>query len=117
MYQFIGFNIIFKRIKAIKYMMKDKSVPKRKKILVIFGIIYLLWPVDLIPPILFPIAWVDDFILWVWILWHLKDELDKYWIGDSPEDLSKKYKGKTIIDDVSFQVEPEENEQDTKPSD
>jgi uncharacterized membrane protein YkvA (DUF1232 family) len=107
MYQFIGFNIIFKRIKAIKFMMKDKAVPFRKKLLIVLGIIYLFLPVDLIPPVLFPIAWVDDLILWIWIVWHLKDELDKYWLGESAEDLSKKYKGKKIIDDVSFEVERE----------
>lgn len=85
-------------------MMKDKSVPKRKKALIIAGIIYLVLPVDLIPPILFPIAWVDDLILWIWILWHLRDELDKYWLGDKPVDLSKNYRGKTIINDVDYEV-------------
>ena len=75
--QFLGFRVIFKRIKAIRFMMKDRSVPKRKKALIIAGIIYLFLPVDLIPPILFPIAWVD---------------------------LSKKYRGKTVIDDVEYEV-------------
>lgn len=64
---------------------------KAKKALVIFGIIYLFLPVDLIPPVLFPIAWVDDFILWLWILWHLKDILDTYWLGEKEVDLSKIY--------------------------
>ena len=78
MYQFIGYNVILKRIKAIKFMMKDKTVPFRKKLLVALGIVYLFLPVDLIPPVLFPIAWMDDLVLWIWILWHLKDQLDKY---------------------------------------
>ena len=42
-------------------MMADKTVPKRKKALIVFGIIYLFLPIDLIPPILFPIGWIDDF--------------------------------------------------------
>lgn len=104
MYQFIGYNVILKRIKAIKFMMKDKAVPFRKKLLIVLGIIYLFLPIDLIPPVLFPIAWVDDLILWIWILWHLKDELDKYWIGEKAEDLSKKYKDKTVIDDADYEV-------------
>ena len=58
--QFLGFQMLIKRIKAIRFMMADKSVPKRKKALIVFGIIYLFLPIDLIPPILFPIAWVDD---------------------------------------------------------
>lgn len=102
--QFLGFQVIFKRIKAIRFMMKDRSVPKRKKALIIAGIIYLFLPFDLIPPILFPIAWVDDLILWVWILWHLREELDKYWMGDKKVDLSKKYRGKTVINDVEYEV-------------
>lgn len=106
--QFISFQVIIKRIKAIKFLLKDKDVPKRKKALVIVGIIYLFLPVDLIPPVLFPIAWVDDMILWIWILWTLRDELDAYWLGDPSTDLSKKYKGKTIIKDVNFEVDEEE---------
>ena len=102
--QFIGFRVIFKRIKAIRFMMKDKSVPKRKKALIIAGLIYLVLPVDLIPPVLFPIAWIDDLILWLWILWHLREELDKYWLGEKTVDFSKKYRGKTVIDDVEYEV-------------
>lgn len=101
---FISFRVIFNRIKAIKFMMKDKSVPKRKKALVIVGIIYLFLPIDLIPPILFPIAWIDDLILWLIILWYLRSELDKYWLGEKEVDLSKKYRGKDVIDDVNYEV-------------
>ncbi|MEG0662984.1 MAG: DUF1232 domain-containing protein, partial [Anaerovoracaceae bacterium] len=75
---FIGWRVIIKRIKAIRFMMKDKSVPKRKKALVVVGIIYLFLPIDLIPPILFPIAWIDDLILWIFILYHLRETLDQY---------------------------------------
>lgn len=115
MYQFIGFNVIFKRIKAIRYMMADKSVPKRKKFLIVIGIIYLFLPVDLIPPVLFPIAWMDDLVLWIWILWHLKDELDKYWLGEKAEDLSKKYKSKNVIDieATEYEVEIDENNKES----
>ncbi|WP_205666576.1 DUF1232 domain-containing protein [Aminipila luticellarii] len=112
MYQFIGFNVLLKRIKAIKSMMMDKSVPRRKKLLIILGIIYLVSPIDLIPPVLFPIAWMDDLVVWIWILLHLKDELDKYWVGDKAEDLSKNYKGKDIIEDAEYEV----NVQDDKES-
>ncbi|MDR3294340.1 MAG: DUF1232 domain-containing protein [Clostridiales Family XIII bacterium] len=102
--QFLSFRVIIKRIKAIRFMMADKTVPKRKKLLVVVGIIYLFLPLDLIPPVLFPIAWVDDLILWLWILWHLKDTLDRYWFGEKEVDLSKQYRGKKIISDVAFEV-------------
>lgn len=102
--QFLGLQVLLRRIKAIRFMLADKSVPKRKKALIIFGIIYLILPVDLIPPILFPIAWIDDLILWIFILYYLSNELDKYWTGGKPKDFSKKYHGKNFVDDVEYEV-------------
>lgn len=108
--QFFGFRVLIKRIKAIRFMMADRSVPKRKKALIIFGIVYLFLPIDLIPPILFPIAWIDDLILWLFILWYLSSELDKYWTGGKSKDLSKKYRGKTFVDDVEYEVDENKGE-------
>lgn len=108
--QFLGFQVLIRRVKAIKFMMKDKSVPKRKKALIIFGIIYLFLPVDLIPPILFPIAWIDDLVLWLFILWYLSSELDKYWNGGKTKDYSKKYRGKKFVNDVEYEVKEGESE-------
>ena len=91
--QFLNWTFIRGRLRAIVSMMKDKTVPKRKKALVIFGLIYLVLPVDLIPPILGPVGFIDDAILWIWIIWHLKDTLDQYWLGEN------------IIEDVDYTVE------------
>ena len=107
--QFLGFRVLIKRIKAIRFMMADKSVPRRKKALIVFGIIYLFLPVDLIPPVLFPIAWIDDVVLWLFILWYLSKELDKYWTGGKVKDLSKKYRKKTFVDDVDYDVSEDRN--------
>lgn len=63
-------------------------------------------PFDLIPPVLFPIAWIDDLILWIWILYHLRETLDKYWMGAKPADYSKKYKDS--IEGVEYEVKEEE---------
>ncbi len=41
--QFLGIRVLLKRIKAIRFMMADKTVPKRKKALIVFGIIYLFF--------------------------------------------------------------------------
>ena len=112
--QFFGLQVLIKRIKAIRFMMADKSVPKRKKALIILGIIYIFLPVDLIPPILFPIAWVDDLILWLLILWYLSSELDKYWTGGKTKDFSKKYRGKTCVDDVEYEVNENKDEGEDK---
>jgi Uncharacterized conserved protein len=114
--QTIGLRIILKRIKAIRFLLADKTVPKRKKALVIFGIIYLFLPTDLIPAILFPFGILDDLILWIFIIWHLKDELDSYWLGDKSEDLSKKFHSSDVIDGVDFSVEDDgsSNKKDEK---
>ena len=102
-----GVQMIVKRFKAIKLMMSDKSVPKRKKALIIFGIAYIFFPVDLIPPIFFPLSLIDDVLLWIFILWYLSSELDKYWMGGKSKDYSKKFRGKTVVDDVEYEVEDE----------
>jgi len=110
---FVAINIFFKRIKAIRFMMKDKTVPRRKKALVIGGLIYLVLPFNLIPPLLFTVGWIDDLILWIWISWHLRDTLDKYWLGDT-EDFSGKFKGKKVINNVEYEVKEDESTQHTK---
>ena len=74
--QFITFNVIIKRIIAIKAMMKDKSVSKWKKLLVIFGLVYLFVTIDLIPGSVFPLGMLDDLILWIGILYFLRETLD-----------------------------------------
>ena len=110
--QFIGLRVILRRIKAIFYLLKDRTVPLRKKALVVFGIVYLFLPVDLTPPIIFPFGFLDDLILWIYILWHLKDELDSYWLGDKEEDLSKSFKNKNIVEGVSYDVEEEKKNEE-----
>ncbi|MBQ7703536.1 MAG: DUF1232 domain-containing protein [Firmicutes bacterium] len=93
-------------------MLMDSKVPWTKKALLIFGIIYLVLPVDLIPPVLFPIGFLDDLVLWAYIIWHLADDLDKYadYSGYGKEgDLSKNYRRKDIVEDVTFDVKEETN--------
>ena len=108
--QFISFRVLSKRIKAISSMMKDNTVPKRKKLLIVLGIIYLFLPIDLIPPVLFPFGFLDDLVLWIWIIWHLKDTLDQYWVGEKEVDLSRDFKNKDIVEGVEFTVDQEDEE-------
>ena len=108
--QFISFRVLSRRIKAISSIMKDKTVPKRKKLLIVLGIIYLFLPIDLIPPVLFPFGFLDDLVLWIWIIWHLKDTLDQYWVGEKEVDLSRDFKNKDIVEGVEFTVDQEDEE-------
>jgi uncharacterized membrane protein YkvA (DUF1232 family) len=96
---FFTWNILKKRLVAVRYLMLDKAVPKRKKLLVVFGLFYLFLPFDLIPAVIFPIAWMDDLVLWIYIIWNLKDYLDKYWTGEKTVDIKGSLKGKDIIED------------------
>ena len=102
--QFLSFRFIINRVKAISSMMKDKTVPKHKKALVIFGLIYLVLPVDIIPPVLFPFGFLDDMVLWIWIIWHLKDTLDRYWVGEKTVDYSKDFKSENLVEGVDYKV-------------
>ncbi len=103
----MGFFLkIIGRIKSIPIMMKDSSVSIFKKILVVFGVVYIFLPIDLIPPMLFPFGFIDDIILWSVILWCLGDTLDKYWSNGTTVDYSEKYKDAIIDDD--FEVEEED---------
>ncbi len=99
-----------RRIRAIPKMLRDGKVRWTKKALVIFGIIYLLLPVDLIPPVLFPVGFVDDLVLWVYIVAHLGDILDQYDDYDKEGDLSGKYRRKDLVEDVNFDVNEDINE-------
>ncbi len=111
--QFFGFRVLIKRIKAIRFMMADKTVHWTKKAIIIAGIVYLFLPIDIIPPILFPFGILDDILVWAVILWYLSSELDKYWIGEKPKDYSRKFRGKTVVDDVEYDIEDDEKEKET----
>ena len=106
--KFFTWMYLKNRIIALKYMLKDKNVKWTKKALVVFGIIYLFLPVDVIPPVLFPFGILDDLVLWIFIIWHLKDTLDEYWVGEKSVDLSKKYKSNRIVEDVTYMVQDDE---------
>ena len=103
--QFWSFRVIFSRLKAIRFMMADRTVPKTKKALIIAGIIYLFLPFDLIPALVFPLSLIDDVVVWLLIIWYLRKELDVYWTGEKSKDLSKKYRDRDIVDDVDFEGE------------
>lgn len=108
--QFVFFQVLMKRIKAIKHFMKDKGVPLHKKIIIVAGILYLLSPIDLIPEPILIFGVVDDIVLWTFIIWYLKDELDKYWTETDEVKPAAKFRDKNIIEDVNFEVKDEENQ-------
>ena len=106
---------IFKRIKAIPMLLKDRSVSFWKKTLVVFGIIYLLLPVDLIPPMIPVLGAFDDLILWAFILVYLGDDLERYMIPQEGGSAASKYRGRDVVDaQYSVNSEKEEENAGTK---
>lgn len=110
--QWIFLSVLLKRIKAIKFFMKDKEVPKRKKLIIILGILFLINPINLLTVPVFGLGLIDDIILWSFIIFYLRDELDKYWLGEKEVNPKQQeaLKGKDIIDDVDFEVETVDGE-------
>ncbi len=101
--QFIGIRILLNRLKVIPFFLKDKTVPLYKKLMVILCAVYILAPIDFVP--VFPL---DDLVLFIFVIWHLKDDLDTYWKGDKDADLSKKFRDKDMVDGVEFTVVDED---------
>ncbi len=93
--------------------MKDKAVPKRKKLIIILGLLFLISPINLITVPVFGLGLIDDLILWGFIIYYLKDELDKYWLGEKEANPKQQeaLKGKDIIDDVDFEIKTADGEE------
>lgn len=101
---------LYRRILNIRLYLKDSKKSVLKKILIIFGIIYLLSPLDLVPEPVFGFGIVDDLVLWGFILSSLAGELDSY---TGQEGMSKEagrhYKGKKIYEAEARVVDDEED--------
>lgn len=108
--RFFSLRVLGNRIKAIKSMMKDKSVSIWKKMLVILGIVYVVFPLDIFPFPTFPLSFLDDVFVWIFIIFALRHTLDTYWFGGKVVDFSKKYNDKNVVEGVEFNVEDEEKE-------
>ena len=103
------FFILFRRLRAIIPMMKDKSVAWWKKAIIIAAVIYLVLPADLIPPIIPVFGFLDDVLIWAAILYFMGSELDKYMPQRNTSGKARKYKYKdTDVHEVSYSVSEEE---------
>lgn len=110
--QFIFWRVLMRRIRAIPSFLKDKAVPKRKKALVLFGIFYLMMPIDLIPAPILLFGFMDDLVIWGFIIYYFRKELDSYWLGGTEIKPEKRFRGKSIINDVNFEVKEETDQKE-----
>lgn len=115
--QYLKFALLKKRIRGIIPMIKDKEVSFWKKFLLLFGLVYLFLPFDLIPPLIPVFGWFDDIILWIFILYYLRDELDKHApdVEEQPEGARRKKSWKIFkkdnVYDVDFTVKEDSAEE------
>ncbi|MBR0139181.1 MAG: DUF1232 domain-containing protein [Firmicutes bacterium] len=107
--RYIGFAVLRRRLRAIPRFLKDKRVSFGKKALVVFGLVYLFLPVDLIPPVIPVFGILDDLVLWIFILHYLKDELDACEPAGGGSQKPAGYSDKDIID-VEYTVKEEEKQ-------
>ncbi len=105
--RFISFAVLWRRLRAIPWLLRDKNVSFWKKALVVFGHVYLFLPFDLIPPVIPVFGILDDIVLWAFILHFLRDELDAYESAVGGAAKPKEYRDKDIID-VEYTVKEEE---------
>ena len=99
----------FRRILNLRLYLKDPNQSIAKKILIIFGIMYLLSPVDLLPEPIFGIGLLDDLVLWSVILTYLAKELDSYTGAEGiSKEARKKYKDTKIFESEARVVEEDE---------
>ena len=98
---------IIKNFRLIKRMMADGNVSFWKKALIVVGIVYLILPFEIVPDILLPFGLISDIILWLLIMYILKDTMRKYRDEDSRGERVK-YKRGNIIEGVSYEVKSED---------
>ena len=98
---------IIKNFRLIKRMMADGNVSFWKKALIVVGIVSLILPFEIVPDILLPLGLIDDIILWLLIMYILKDTMRKYRDEDSRGERVK-YKRGNIIEGVSYEVKSED---------
>ena len=106
--------LLLRRIRGIVPMFKDKAVPWWKKAIIIAGIVYLILPVDLIPPLVPVFGWLDDIILWIAILYFMGTELESHMPGSSKTPDEDKYKYSNDAYEVNYTVIDSEVNDDTK---
>ncbi len=72
---------MFKRIKLTIQYLKDKNVHFFKKLLIVVILLYLVFPVDIVPDFIIGLGILDDITVIAFIWLALKSELDEYGRG------------------------------------
>jgi len=79
----------------------DSGVPFYKKLLIIGGLLYFILPIDLLPDPVLGFGFIDDGVIFLFILMKLYDELERY-EKQRPQKVRKKTKTDSI--DIDYEV-------------
>ncbi|HWR60151.1 MAG TPA: YkvA family protein, partial [Clostridia bacterium] len=71
-------GFMLKRIKLTIQYLKDRNVSVFKKLLIIGSLLYLVFPVDIVPDFLIGLGILDDITVLTFVWIALKAELDDY---------------------------------------
>lgn len=80
---------MLKRIKLTMQYLKDKNVSVFKKLLIIGSLLYLVFPVDIVPDFIIGLGILDDITVLTFIWVALKSEIDDYGNKKGAESIKK----------------------------
>jgi uncharacterized membrane protein YkvA (DUF1232 family) len=106
MTRFQALRLIRKTGTMFRYLF-DPKVPIFKKLLIIGGLLYLILPLDLIPDPVLGFGFIDDGVIFLFILMKLSDELDRYDKQQMTSAPKKKMDGSI---DVDYEVLDDEDQ-------
>ncbi|WP_099187866.1 YkvA family protein [Tepidibacter mesophilus] len=99
----------FKRIGLLSDFLKDRCVSKFKKlkvfIFLVFGFIYFISPLDLIPEVVLGLGIIDDGVVILYLLTEINKELDKY--EANSKNIKHRYDSEygNVIDNIEYDIE------------
>ncbi|MCT4507501.1 MAG: DUF1232 domain-containing protein [Tepidibacter sp.] len=98
----------FKRIGLVSDFLKDSCVSKLKKLklimLLVFGFIYFISPLDLIPEVILGFGIIDDGVVILYLLTEINKELDKYELKS--KNIKHRYHSEygSVIDNIEYDI-------------
>jgi uncharacterized membrane protein YkvA (DUF1232 family) len=102
---------LIKKVKSVFNYVFDKNIPINKKIYIIFGFVYLLFPFDIIPDPILGLGILDDITILIIIYTSFKRELERYELLKEKRKNKVKPKSKeNILNNVDYSINNQEGD-------
>lgn len=74
-------------LRLIRHVLRDPTIPRRRKIVPAIAIVYLAFPIDLIPDFIPVLGQLDDALVIAWTLRHIvrsagRERIEEHWTAD-----------------------------------